>query len=141
MELNTIQNVVADTSLLVAYLLEYDAFHLSAQEYFSGMDRGNFILHLPMLVMVETISAIRRRQGQDWQYKVNEALATIYEWERQGRVIFYPLNRERMEGALRISIETGLKGADSVIAALAAELGYNLKTFDHEILRRFRLAV
>ena len=42
---------------------------------------------------------------------------------------------------MRISIETGLKGADSVIAALAAELGYNLKTFDHEILRRFRLAV
>ena len=141
MELNTIQNVVADTSLLVAYLLESDAFHLSAREYFSGMDRGNITLHLPMLVMVETISAIRRRQGQDWQYKVGEALATIYEWERQGWVIFYPLNRERMEGALRISIETGLKGADSVIAALAAELGYNLKTFDHEILRRFRLAV
>ncbi len=141
MELNHIQNVVADTSLLVAYFLESDAFHRTAREYVAELDNGSFILHLPMLVMVETVSAIRRRQRHDWQYKVDEAFTTIYEWERQGRVIFYPLNRERMEVALRVTIETGLKGADSVIAALSEELGYNLKTFDNEILRRFQWAV
>lgn len=135
------EDLVADSSLLAAYFLESDSFHQSAQEFIAQFDNGHYRLHVPMLVLVETIAAIRRRLGPNWQAKVNEALAAVYEWERQGRLILYPLDRRAMEGALRISQRFGFKGADSVIAALAEDLGYSLKTFDNEILNRFWRAV
>ena len=65
----------------------------------------------------------------------------MYQWERQEKVVFYPLNRERMEAALRLADGNALRGADSIIAALAEELGIALKTYDNEILRRFQRAV
>ncbi len=135
------RDIVADTSLLTAYFWESDAFHQSAREFIADFDNGGYRLHLPMLVMVETISAIRRRYGQDWQTRVIEVYATIYEWERQGKVVFYPLNRERMEGALGLAEGIALRGADSIIAALSEELGIALKTYDNEILRRFQRAI
>ncbi len=135
------EDVVADSSLLVAYFLESDVFHQSAREFFADLDSGGRKLHLPMLVMVETISAIRRRLGQSSQTTINDAFATIYQWERQQKLVFYPLNRERMEAALRLAEGNALRDADSIIAALAEELGIALKTYDNEILRRFQRAI
>lgn len=135
------EDVVADSSLLVAYFLESDAFHQPAMEFMAELDSGGHKLHLPMLVMVETISAIRRRLGQSSQTTINDAFATVYQWERQEKVVFYPLNRERMEAALRLADGNALRGADSIIAALAEELGIALKTYDNEILRRFQRAI
>ena len=93
-----------------------------------------------MAVTVETISAIRRRLGQNWQTTVNDSLATIHQWERQDKVEFYPLNRERMEAAFGLAEGIALRGADSIVAALSDELGVALKTYDNEILRRFQWA-
>ena len=135
------EDVVADSSLLTAYFLEFDVFHRSAREFMAELDSGGHKLHLPMVVMVETISAIRRRLGQNWQTTVNDALATIYQWERQDKVVFYPLNRESMEAALGLAEGIALRGADSIVAALSDELGIALKTYDNEILRRFQRAV
>ena len=135
------EDVVADSSLLVAYFLESDVFHQSAREFMAELDSGGHKLHLPMLVMVETVSAIRRRLGQRSQTTINDALATIYQWERQQKLIFYPLNRERMEAALRLAEGNALRGADSIIAALGGELGIALKTYGNEILRRFQRAI
>ena len=134
-------DVVADSSLLIAYFLESDVFHQSARGFIAELDSGGYKLHLPMLVMVETISAIRRRLGQNSQTTINDAFATIYQWEQQGRVVFYPLNRVRMEVALRLTQEIALRGADSIVAALSEELGIALKTYDNEILHRFQQAV
>ena len=135
------EDVVTDSILLTAYFLEVDVFHRSAREFMAELDSGGHKLHLPMVVMVETISAIRRRFGQNWQTTVNDALATIYQWERQDKVVFYPLNRERMEVALGLAEGIALRGADSIVAALSDELGIALKTYDNEILRRFQRAV
>ena len=135
------QDVVADSSLLTAYFLESDVFHQSAREFMAELDSGGHKLHLPMVVMVETISAIRRRLGQNSQTTVNDAFATIYQWEQQEKVVFYPLNRERMEAALGLAEGIALRGADSIIAALSEELGIALKTYDNEILRRFQRAI
>ena len=135
------EDVVADSSLLTAYFLEFDVFHRPARDFIAELESGGHKLHLPMVVMVETISAIRRRLGQNWQTTVNDALATIYQWERQDKVVFYPLNRERMETALGLAEGIALRGADSIVAALSDELGIALKTYDNEILRRFQRAI
>ena len=135
------EDVVADSSLLAAYFLESDAFHQSAREFMAELDSGGHKLHLPMLVIVETIAAIRRRLGQNSQATVNDALVTIYRWDLQEKVVFYPLNRERMEAALRLAEGIALRGADSIVAALSEELGVALKTYDNEILHRFQRAI
>ena len=107
----------------------------------AGLDSGGHKLHLPMAVMVSTISAIRRKLGQNWQTTANDTLATIHQWERQDKVVFYPLNRERMEAALGLAEGLALRGADSIADALSDELGIALKTYDNGILRRFQRAV
>lgn len=135
------EDVVADSSLLTAYFLEFDVFHQPAREFMAELDGGGHKIHLPMVVMVETIYAIRRRLGQNWQTAVNDALATIYQWERQDKAVLYPLNRERMEAALGLAERIALRGADSIVAALSDELDISLKTYDNEILRRFQRAV
>ena len=140
-ELTFMADVVADSNLLTAYFLESDVFHQPAREFMAELDSGGHKLHLPMVVVVETISAIRRRLGQNRQTTVNDALATIYQWERQDKVVFYPLNRDRMEAALGLAEGIALRGADSIVAALSEELGIALKTYDNEILRRFQRAV
>lgn len=135
------EDVVADSSLLVAFFLESDVFHQSAREFMAELDSGGHKLHLPMIVMVETISAIRRRLGQNSQPTVNDTNATLHLWETQGNIVFYPLNRERMEAALGLAEGNALRGADSVVASLSEELGIALKTYDNEILRRFQRAI
>ena len=134
-------DVVADSSPLVAYFLAYDAFHQPAREFIAELDSAGKRLHLPTIVMVETISAIRRRLGQDSLSALSSASATINAWEGQGKVIFCPLSRERMEVASRLAEELALRGADSVIAALSEELGIELKTYDNEILHRFQRSI
>ena len=135
------EDVVADSSLLVAYFLETDAFHQSAREFIAELDSAGKKLHLPTIVMVETVSAIRRRLGRESPSALSSASATINEWEGQGKVIFYRLSRERMEAASRLAEELALRGADSVIAALSEELRVELKTYDNEILHRFQRAI
>lgn len=135
------EDVVGDSSLLVAYFLESDAFHQSAREFMAELDSSGNKLDLPMIAMVETISAIRRRLGQNSQTTLNDAIATIQQWEQQEKVIFYPLNRERMEAALGMAEAIALRGADSIVAALSEELGIALKTYYNEILRRFQRAI
>ena len=57
-------------------------------------------------------------------------------WERDGKVILYPMNRERMENSVSAPRDYSPCGADSVAAALAQELNMPLRAFDNEILRR-----
>ena len=100
-----------------------------------SLDRGDFVFHLPMLVIVEVHSAIRRRL-RNWQEVISNWQQNLARWERDGKVILYPMNRERMENAVIVARGRQLRGADSVVAALAEELNMPLRVFDNELLRR-----
>jgi len=64
----------------------------------------------------------------------------VIDWEQDGILFLYPLDRDRMERASDIAVRYLLRGSDSVFAALAEELDISIKTFDQEILDRFPLA-
>ena len=100
-----------------------------------GLDRGDYIFHLPMLVIVEVYSAIRRRL-RNWQQVIAEWQQNLARWEQDGKVILYPMSRERMENAVAVARNHSLRGADSIVAALAEELNMPLRTFDNEHLQR-----
>jgi predicted nucleic acid-binding protein len=133
--------IVVDSNVLIASFLEQDRFHQRSQQYIDGLEGGDYTFHLPMLVMVEVIAAIRRQtQGNRRQALLLRAKKSLYDWERDDKIILYTLDRPRMEKSLSVAEQYALEGADSIIAALAEELDLPLKTFDTGIWDRFMRA-
>jgi predicted nucleic acid-binding protein len=131
------ERLVVDSNILAASFIEGDEFHERSQQYIIGLENSNYIFHLPMLVIVEVIATISRRAQRNRQALLVRAQKSLTEWEDNGKIILYPLDRERMEISIIIADQNRLRGADSVIAALAEELDVPVKTFDQEILARF----
>jgi predicted nucleic acid-binding protein len=133
--------IVVDSNVMIASFLEQDRFHQRSQQYIDGLEGGDYTFHLPMLVMVEVIAAIRRQtQGNRQQALLLRAKKSLYDWERDDKIILYTLDRLRMENSISVAEQHALEGADSIIAALAEELDLPLKTFDTGIWDRFMRA-
>ena len=135
LSINPPQPQVVDSSVLAAFFLKDDVHHVEASAYIDRMERGDYVFHLPMLVVVE-VSAVIRRRRRSWRHLHTQWQEKLARWEREGKVTLYPLNRERMESAAASALARRLSGADSVISALAEELAMPLKTFDRELLAR-----
>ena len=134
------ERLVVDSSILAASFLESDRFHQDALIYITGLQNEDFSFHLPILVIVEVLSAVSRQVQRNRLAACARVNKSFSEWERTGKIVLYTLDRERMEHAKDIALRFRLKGADSVIAALAEELDIPLRTFDKEILDCFQRA-
>ena len=134
------ESIVVDSSILVASFLENEEKHQQAAEYISGLQRGDYIFHLPMLVIAEVFAAISRQSTANRLALLARAGQSLRAWEQSEKISLYPLDRGRLELSGTITQRDRLRGADSVVAALAEELGMPLKTFDREILTRFSQA-
>jgi predicted nucleic acid-binding protein len=132
-----LEHIVVDSNILVAALLEAEVFHSRSLGYINGLESGDYIFHLPMLVGVEVVAAIGRRTQRNRQALLAGWKQNIADWQRDGKISFYPLDRQRMDNATEISELHRLRGSDSVVVALAEELDLPLKTFDIEILARY----
>jgi len=126
-----------DANVFVASFLSDDRFHDGGTAYVRGMESGEYIFHVPTLVPVEVIAAIWRRSQKQGMALVARATQSLAEWETAGKIVLYPLDRERMAMATDSAVRYRLSGSDSVIAALSGELNIPLKTFDAEIAARF----
>ena len=131
------EHLVLDSSVLVASLLESEEFYARAQQYVNGLENADYTFHLPMLVVVEVAASISRRSQRNRQAILVAWQQSVDDWERDGKILLYPLDRDRMSRALNIAEQRRLRGADSLIVALAEELDIPLRTFDREILARF----
>lgn len=127
--------LVVDSSVIVASYIPEEVNHLQGLEYRNGLDRGTYVFHLTMLVAVEVTSAIRRRLP-NWQQVMDDWQRSLVRWQRDGKVVLYPLDRASMERSVSAARRRRLRGADSVVAALAEELNMPLRTFDNELLQR-----
>ena len=114
--------------------------HQQALAYINGLERGDYTFHLPMLAKIEVTSAIRRRATRNWVVLVSTWKQNVADWERDGSLIMYPLDRDRMEKAVDIASQYRLRGQDCVFAELALALDVPIKTFDKELLDRFPAA-
>ena len=93
-----------------------------------------------MLVPVEVLATLNCRAQRNRVALLVTWKQNFVEWERDGKLVLYPLDRDRMDIALNIAIRDRLKGPDAIIAALAEELGLPLRTFDTELQQRFQQA-
>ena len=131
------EQIAVDSNVIVASFLDWEDFHQRGQSYINGLESGDYTFHLPMLVVVEVTSAIGRRARRGRQALLTTWKQNVADWEKDGKLVLYPLERDRMENAVNIAIRDRLRGSDAVIAALAEELELPLKTFDNEVLDRF----
>lgn len=136
----TTERIVVDTCYIAASFLEQDSHHQQGQEYTDALERGDYIFDLPMLVVVEVMATISRRALLRRMALLLTWRQNVIDWERDGRIVLYPLDRDRMERAARVAQHSRLRGGDSVIAALAEELSVSLRTFDNDILQKFQQA-
>ncbi len=134
------EHLVVDSNILIASFLESDSLHLDSQKYNAGLEDGSYNFHLPMLIIAEIISSMSRRAAANRLALLARTSQSLKQWEQSGKISLYPLDRNRLELSVRIAQRDRLRGADSVIAALAEELEMPLKTFDKEILERFPTA-
>ena len=133
-------SLVVDSNIIVASFLVNEEKHQQAQEYFNRLERGDYTFHLPMLANIEVTSAIRRRAARNWVGLVSTWKQNVADWEQDGSLVMYPLDRDRMDKATDIALQYGFRGQDCVFAELALELDVPLKTFDKELLVRFPTA-
>ena len=131
------EHLVLDANVLVASFIESESFHDRGKIYIDNLESGEYVFHVPMLVIVEVLSALGRRSQGNRQAMVSRAQQSLDVWEQSGKVVLYPLDRNRMERAVAVAQRHRLRGADAVVASLAEELDMPLKTFDNEILSRF----
>lgn len=131
------EQIVVDSNVIVASFLDWEHFHQRGQSYINGLAGGDYTFHLSMLVVVEVTSAISRRAQMGRQALFMTWKQNVADWQRDGKIALYPLDRGRMENASNVAESHRLRGPDAVIAALAEELALPLKTFDNEVLNRF----
>lgn len=129
--------LITDSNVLVASFLSQDQFHDAGLNYVNGLENGDDIFHIPMLVPVEVVAATWRRSQKLGLALVARVMRSFDDWEADGRIVLYPLDRARMATAIDTAVKYRLSGSDSIIVALAEELNMPLKTFDQEIQRRF----
>jgi predicted nucleic acid-binding protein len=132
-----VEHLVVDTNIIAASFLESEEFHERAKGYIDALEGGDSMFHLPMLVAVEVMAVISRRPQRFRQALLLTWRQNLIDWERDGKLALYPLDRDRMERSLDTADHYKLRGSDSIIAALSQELSLPLKTFDQEILARY----
>ncbi|MDO8750989.1 MAG: type II toxin-antitoxin system VapC family toxin [Dehalococcoidia bacterium] len=133
-----VEEVVVDASVLVASFLDYEDKHVEALEYIRLLEAGDYLFHLPRLALVETLAAVNRRAQRRSPIYVLRAKAYFEQWQAEGKIAFYDMEESRARRAVDVALRDRLRGADAVYAALAEELGLELKTFDQEQSQRFQ---
>ena len=129
--------IIIDSNVIVASFLEREDFHQKGKQYIDGLEAGDYIFHLSMLAAVEVTAAISRQAKKNRQALMVAWKQNLRDWQQDGKLILYELDRDRMDDSMRVAETYRLRGSDAVMAALAEGLDMPFKTFDVEVLEQF----
>ena len=118
---------VIDTSVWIGTLLTGDAHFAESSAWFATQVAENQGFHIPMLIIPELAGVLAQNgvSGPD----IAEAAREIIEART---VHLHELALQSTLLATRIAASTGMKGADAVFVALAANLGFPLVSWDKQ---------
>ena len=137
-------DMVVDSNVWVAAFVQSDSHYQSASQFVEELRQGQHHCHVPYLVLAEICAAILRRvlQPRLAMGLVVQVRKRFRQWESTGIITWYELTWPRTVGAitLNLALSPHLRGADSIIAGLAEELGIPVKTYDEEMLQRYTKA-
>jgi predicted nucleic acid-binding protein len=123
--------VTVDASVWVSYISTYDVNHTRAQNWISQHLANGGLLTSPLLLVVETASAIARVTQN--LVAARHAISQLYSFPR---IRLIPLDLALIDDAADIAVSFGLRGSDSFYVAVARQLNIPLVSFDHEQLSR-----
>ena len=132
--------LVIDTMVFLVSLL--DESKLNAEErkqrplaigYIDGLEKGEYLVHLPMVAIVEICGVSRRKVGAGPATAIKNRLE---QWVSLGLLKLYDLDETRMRSATdlvlqhNLSRRHSLSPPDASFISLAEELGINVVTFE-----------
>jgi len=127
--------IVVDSSFFVSLFLKTDENHKTAIKIFEEFATKHKELLSPTLFFPEVVGTIKRRTDDMHFAQIIEE--TLGKWV-ENLIGLKELTKERMLLSSEHAILYGLRGADAVFAALAAETKSELLTFDEEIRKKFK---
>ena len=120
-----------DSSLFVAALREQEPFHRECMLLLAAVREGRHMTVQPLTVLVEVVSAIRRRTGsEELARRVQRDLLALMPLR------FVELDARRAEEAMEVASTVGVRGMDAVVMQVAKEFGSTLVTLDEDLARR-----
>lgn len=122
---------IIDATVYVSLANESDRFHDRCLQWFESCLRRGHPIAAPSLLLIEVVASIRRLTGS-----AKLALRVGTELQEAKIIDLYPLTMARTHSAADLAAATGVRGADAVYLALAAELGVPLITLDRQHLQR-----
>ncbi|MEK7397274.1 MAG: PIN domain-containing protein [Candidatus Poribacteria bacterium] len=120
--------LVIDSNIFVSSLDPKDYFHSECYPIFEKLLNFEIESICPVIVLVETICALRRRTNSEEianEYYRNLVILPSINW--------LDVNLELAEKACMLGARTGLKGGDAIILQVAEQYGVPILTKDKEI--------
>jgi predicted nucleic acid-binding protein len=117
--------VVVDASVWVARLVPQDLFHLAARAWMDRLLANDGQMLSPSLLLSEVAGAIARRSGEP-----RLARQAIQQLGQLPGLQLVQMDQGLVQSAAFLAADLGLRGADALYAAVAAELDLPLVTLD-----------
>lgn len=132
--------IVVDTNVFIVSLLDENRLNIkekkqrpSAVMYINGLGKGDYLMHLPRIAIVEIVGVTRGKAGEGIAAAIKNRLA---QWVSLGRIKLYDLEENRMSSAIdlvirhNLSRRRSLSAPDATFIGLAEELQVRLVTFE-----------
>ncbi len=117
--------VVVDASVWLSRLMEGDEFHQAAKAWMEHQRKQGVTFVSPSLLLAEVGGVVSRMTG-----KPELAASAVKRIANLPEVRIIEMDKPLIDEAARVAAKYGLRGADSVYAAVASRLGIPLATFD-----------
>ncbi len=126
-----VKKVTIDSSVIISSLLENEPMHKEASAIMDEVLKGNAFAIMPFTILVEVVSAVRRRTGiEDLAAQVKNELTSLE------NLSFVMLDDKSAMDAAAIAAKSGLRGMDAIVVQVAKEFDARLLTFDEEMKRK-----
>lgn len=128
------KRLTIDSSVIISSLLKNEQRHNEALTIWEDVLKGKSFVINPFSVLVEVVSAIRRRTGMvSLARKVKEELMDTE------NLSFVILSDKSAIEASEIAARTGLRGMDALVVQVAREYGAELVSFDEEMIKKAKV--
>jgi predicted nucleic acid-binding protein len=131
-------DVVVDTNVFIASLIEQDQCHADAISFIARIETKQCRAHLSCIVLVELAGALSRRVSEA---AAREALEIMSGWIAEGKLKLHELTKRRMTRAAELAIELKLRGMDAIACQIADELNIPFKSYDEQVRERVRAQI
>ncbi len=126
-----VKRVTVDSSVIISSLLPQELRNKEALDLWKNVLVGDWFAVMPYSILVEVVSAIRRRTGsEDLARQTKKQLLSIQS------LSFVVLDDASARKAAEIAAITGLRGMDALVVQVAKEYKAQLISFDKKMIEK-----